>query len=83
MRFRRARTEAMTRKVHEAGAIIHLTARGGLCIHIDPRFPGQSFEPSAESDQDDADWLIDLVSKLWPRGVPSCPSTKPTEGGDA
>lgn len=68
----RERMEFYTKRVFDAGGVIHPTARGGPCVHPAPSEPGEASEPSSMADQDDADWLIALVRELWPQGVPGC-----------
>lgn len=74
MSVNRKRLARLTDRVKQAGGVIHLSDRGGLCIHGSPWTPGDHWEPSALSDQDDADWLIALTLKAWPEGHPACPN---------
>lgn len=75
--LRRERMEALTRGVKASGGVIHMTARGGLCAHEGPNESGSPIEPLPGADQEGAEWLMRLVTKLWPEGVPDCPNNQP------
>ncbi len=60
----------------EAGGIIHVTVKGGCCIHDPPDLRHfHSYTPGFSGPDDD--WYLDTVRELWPGGLPVCPTAQP------